>query len=77
MNSTKGITIGGVKKIKEITSTEALLELDDTPLKIIGNNLALIKTYNEINTIELEGEINGIEFKNEKKKESFFKKLFA
>ena len=36
-----------------------------------------IKTNNDINTIELEGEIYDLEFKAEKKKESFFKKLFA
>lgn len=77
MTSTKGIIIGGVKKIKEITSSEAILELENTPLKIKGNNLALVKTNNDINTIELEGEIYGFEFKAEKKKESFFKKLFA
>ena len=69
MTSTKGIIIGGVKKIKEITSSEAILELENTPLKIKGNNLALVKTNNDINTIELEGEIYGLEFKAEKKKE--------
>ena len=45
MTSTKGIIIGGVKKIKEITSSEAILELENTPLKIKGNNLALVKRY--------------------------------
>ena len=30
MTSTKGIIIGGVKKIKEITSSEAILELENT-----------------------------------------------
>lgn len=47
MTSTKGIIIGGVKKIKEITSSEAILELENTPLKIKGNSLALVKTNNE------------------------------
>lgn len=77
MSSTKAITVGGVKKIKEITATEAILELENTPLTIKGNNLTLAKTNNEMNNVELEGEIYSLEFKALKTKESFFKKLFA
>lgn len=71
------IEITGVKKIVELTPTSCILELESSPLKIEGNNLALTKTNNDINTVILEGDIYSLFLKKEPKKESFIKKLFA
>lgn len=71
------IEIKGIKKIIEITQTEASLLLEISPLIIKGEDLTLVKSNNELDTIILKGKISSLDFKTKKSKDNFFKKLFS
>lgn len=71
------IEIKGIKKIIEITQTEASLLLEISPLIIKGEDLTLVKSNNELDTIILKGKISSLDFKTKKNKDNFFKKLFS
>lgn len=71
------IEIKGIKKIIEITSSEASLILDNYPLIIKGEDLTLTKSNTEFDSITLKGKISSLDFKTKKNKDNFFKKLFA
>lgn len=71
------IEIKGIKKIIEITQTEASLMLENSPLIIKGEDLTLVKSNNELDTIILKGKISSLDFKTKKNKDNFFKKLFS
>ncbi len=77
MLNNEEIEIKGIKKIIEITQTEASLMLENSPLIIKGEDLTLVKSSNELDTIILKGKISSLDFKTKKNKDNFFKKLFS
>ena len=78
ITSLEEMEIQGIKKIVEITPKKACLELDNTPLEILGEGLELIQINNENNKIKIKGKIHSVQLsKTSAKNDSFFKKLFS
>ncbi len=74
------LEVNNITTLKEFNDKIFLLEIDNTPYEIKGNNLILKEVYNNNTSIKITGSIYSIEKKNHKdtkEKKSFIKKLFA
>lgn len=74
------LEIHNITTLKEFNDKIFLLDIDNTPYEIKGNQLVLKEVYNNNSSIKITGSIYSIEKKNHKEakdKKSFIKKLFA
>ncbi len=73
------ISISGVSKIVSFDDEEFLLETNMGNLRILGNNLELLKLDTTDGNVKIKGKINSfmyIEGKTNKKEDSLLNKLF-
>lgn len=73
----KTVSITGANKVKKLFPNEVLVDTVNGTIKIEGSNLELMDFNNSSTTININGEINKVEYLNVKKQEeSFISKLF-
>ena len=76
INERKNIIISGVKKIESFDNEEFLLETTMGNITIKGSELEIIKLDTYQGTVSIKGTIISLSYKNEKKDEGVFSKLF-
>lgn len=74
------LEINNITSLNEFNDKVFILEIDDTPYEIKGDNLVLKEVTNNNSTIKITGSIFSISRKNHKETKEhkgFLKKLFA
>lgn len=72
----KKITINGATRVISSSSTQAIIEVNNSNLLICGNNIEVTKLDLENNIVEFSGDINSLKYTKKPEKRSLIKRIF-
>lgn len=72
----KNIELTGVLEILSSTGSEIMIKLENSYMKITGENLTILKLAPEEKSLKVSGFINGINYLTKLTTKSIFKKVF-
>lgn len=72
----KKIEIIGATEVMSSTGGEIVIKLDGSYMKILGENLTILKLVPEEKFLSVSGVINGLTYMSKPSAKSFFKKVF-
>lgn len=72
----KKITINGATRVISSSSTQAIIEVNNSNLLICGNNIEVTKLDLENGTVEFSGDINSLKYTKKPEKRSLIKRIF-
>lgn len=70
------LTISGIKRAVTLNESSIYLELENTSVQILGNNMEVKKLDVESGILEVLGKINQIKYISVKEKTNLLKKIF-
>ena len=70
------LTINGATKVLSSTNTQAVIEMQDQNLIVLGQNIEITKLNLENNEVVFKGEINSIKYYQKNEKKNIIKRLF-
>ncbi len=70
------LTINGATKVLSSTNTQAVIEMQDQNLIVLGQNIEITKLNLENNEVVFKGEINSIKYSQKNEKKNIIKRLF-
>ena len=72
----KKITINGATRVISSSSTQAIIEVNNSNLLICGDNIEVTKLDLENNIVEFSGDINSLKYTKRPEKRSLIKRIF-
>lgn len=72
----KSLTINGATKVISSTSTQAVIEVEDTNIVVTGTDIEVTKLDLDNKTVTFSGNINCVKYATKTEKANLFKRLF-